>query len=419
MATTIAGRAKRARESAGGQSLIVWSVALLPYNILITIDNSFTFQSAVPSLGLMILGFLFGRKRITYSRFALAIMSTFVLVTGIANGITLVTAPEMVTSNTLVRAIMVLAIVWYFATIISYTWDEDEVRFVVTAIALSLVATVFLEIKQYVLMGAYGGRVYPNSLVGHKIDANFFALLVVLQISCAMYRALFLKSFWGKLGLFILVGLGVVSIMLTGSRSGLLCSMLVVALQCFVYYVRPRRGKLLTSLLLLLFLVILLISMGNMLSDWMFNRFFVNSYDDGSNQFRVELWGKAVGRWASRPLFGYGVGNYNYFSAFDWGVDSIATTTHGTLTDFLVDFGIVGLSAFVSILAKIVLLARKAGDGVLLAAMPGISICWVIVGAERTVALWLFLCVFYVIARYGTSERDLSPQGEGSPVRGE
>lgn len=68
----------------------------------------------------------------------------------------------------------------------------------------------------------------------------------------------------------------------------------------------------------------------------MFDRFFRNSYHDGSNEQRVGYWIKAVERWPQRPLFGFGIGNYNYFFAKDNGVGAAdsSVTTHGTVTDF-------------------------------------------------------------------------------------
>ena len=147
------------------------------------------------------------------------------------------------------------------------------------------------------------------------------------------------------------------------------------------------------------------------MGDWMFDRFFKNSYNDGSNQFRVELWVKAVQRWMSRPLFGFGVGNYNYFSAEDWGVVETSTTTHGTITDFLVDFGMIGLLLFFSVLIRIFRGLFQGKGYTPLALCPGIVVCWLIVGAERTVALWLFLIIFYVLADYLSCNQEHSMKG--------
>lgn len=73
-----------------------------------------------------------------------------------------------------------------------------------------------------------------------------------------------------------------------------------------VYVVRPVKGKMSSVIFLAGFSVALLIAASKYISDWMFNRFFVNSYNDGSNEFRVTLWIKAVERWPQHPLLALG-----------------------------------------------------------------------------------------------------------------
>ena len=77
-----------------------------------------------------------------------------------------------------------------------------------------------------------------------------------------------------------------------------------------------------------------------------------------------------------------------------------STTTHGTITDFLVDFGLIGLLLFFSVLIRIFRGLLQREGLYTLGPMSGIVVCWLIVGAERTVALWLFLIIFYVLADY-------------------
>lgn len=137
-----------------------------------------------------------------------------------------------------------------------------------------------------------------------------------------------------------------------------------------VYVVRPVKGKMSSVIFLAGFAVALVIAASKYISDWMFNRFFVNSYNDGSNEFRVALWIKAVERWPQHPLFGFGVGNYTYYSAHDWGLAETSTTTHGTVTDFLVDFGIIGLGLFLYIVIDIISGLIVSKQYVLLAMLP-------------------------------------------------
>ncbi len=63
---------------------------------------------------------------------------------------------------------------------------------------------------------------------------------------------------------------------------------------------------------------------------------------------------RGSGALASTSSFWLWVGNYNYYSAQDWGLAETSTTTHGTVTDFLVDFGIIGLGLFLYIVIDII-----------------------------------------------------------------
>lgn len=66
-----------------------------------------------------------------------------------------------------------------------------ELRFVVKMIAASVLASAVLEFRTYFQEGMYFGRVYPVSFRNHQLDANYFALLVVVQVSCAFLVALY------------------------------------------------------------------------------------------------------------------------------------------------------------------------------------------------------------------------------------
>ena len=181
----------------------------------------------------------------------------------------------------------------------------------------------------------------------------------------------------------------------------MLCSIAVLGLGFIAYYLEAGSSKLSTTILLIVFFVVLLFMASRFMSDWMFDRFFNNDYDDSSNAQRLNYWQNAIQRWPQRPLFGFGVGNYNYFFAIDRGmVGDLSTTTHGTVTDFLVDFGILGLGLLIYIVGSSVLSLAKRHVYIMLAVLPGIVVCTVIIGAERTVALWLWIILFRVVANY-------------------
>lgn len=380
--------------------LLVLALCVLPYQILIALDNSFTFQSAGITIALFLVAILVFREEFYMGTFEKIFLFGFMFAMGLGCFITLLVSPEMVVSTVLLRMGLFTLTVFFFVVETSRIWSKDELLLSIRSIAVSAAAASFLVVLAYVQQGNFWGRIYPDSLLGHIIDANYFALLIVLQIQFALLMAFYEKRVFLRVFGFALAALGFLAIILTGSRSGLLCAGLVVFFSIFAFYREKHVPKLFTTILLLVCLAVGFALISSMVSDWLFERFFVNSYNDDSNKFRVELWAKAVERWTQRPIFGFGIGNYNYFASGDWGSDVTTVTTHGTLTDFLVDFGAFGFCLFVACQIRFIRDAMKGRCYPLLAGIPGITICWIIIGAERSVALWLYLILFTVISRY-------------------
>lgn len=363
-------------------------------------DNSFTFQSAGITIFLTLIALFFAREQFYVDNFGKVILFGFFFAMGLSCLITVLFASEMVAATVILRMGLFAVTILFFTVETSRAWSKDEILILVRSLAFSAAASSFLVLLAYAQSGNYFGRIYPNSLTGHFLDANYFALLIVVQIEFALMMAFYERKVLLRFCGFALTGVGILAIVLTGSRSGLLCASVVLLLSIFAFYRQRRVPKLFTTLLLIVCLCAGFAVISTMVSDWLFNRFFVQSYNDGSNQFRVELWAKAVERWTQRPLFGFGIGNYNYFASGDWGDEVTAVTTHGTLTDFLVDFGAVGFCLFLAIQVRFIRDAVKGRCYPLLAGIPGITVCWIIIGAERSVALWIYLTVFTVVASY-------------------
>lgn len=384
-----------------GVSLVVIATAIMPFTLLFGNDRSFTFQSVVPSIVLMVVACLFSSKARRLSRQAVYVIFGFLTIMAVSNFLTASLQSYLITSNTVTRFLLFTIIILFYGISTSHSYSRRELSFLFKSIGASTIVTSFLEIRRYLQLGLYAGRVSPVTLLGQDLDPNYFALLVVVQIACAYVVALYSINIITKLLYFIFMCLGFVSVILTGSRSGMLCSIAVLGLGFIAYYLEAGSSKLSTTILLIVFFVVLLFMASRFMSDWMFDRFFNNDYNDSSNAQRLNYWQNAIQRWPQRPLFGFGVGNYNYFFALDRGmVGDLSTTTHGTVTDFLVDFGILGLGLLIYIVGSSVLSLAKRHVYIMLAVLPGIVVCTVIIGAERTVALWLWIILFRVVANY-------------------
>ena len=79
--------------------------------------------------------------------------------------------------------------------------------------------------------------------------------------------------------------------------------------------------------------------------QWFWNRYFVNSYEDKSNITRIAYWTEGLKLWMDRPIFGHGPG---YITITKVG----SAVAHNTFIDYMVDCGILGLTAFSIVLYR-------------------------------------------------------------------
>lgn len=376
-------------------NLIVVSVSL--FFLPLCFETSFTFQSAFYLMVIILINGVL--NKIALRKSTINVIICFTLLTGIGYLYSLLISPEILTVTAMGRAALFFCILMMYAFTVAPNYSPTVVSKVLRLTALSSVPSCLLVFSRFVSMGFYFGRIYPISFFGNQIDANYFAIILVLQSGIALLIALYESSVTRKCVYFALYAFCFLAVMLTGSRSGLLCVVISTFIQFVVYFRQQAGAKLVTITLVVLLIVMAFFLAHNFVSDWLFDRFFKESYIDDSNQFRVYLWENAVKRVMTRPFFGFGVGNYSYYSAQDWGVSSVSNAAHGTFVDYLVDFGIIGLGAFCYVFFSPVKRLIKNSGLPFLGIVIGFFIAVFIIGAERTVALWVFIIEFEVVSR--------------------
>lgn len=142
-------------------SLVVWAIASAPFCVLFTGENSFTFQTAIPSIALMALAFIFSNGARQYSRHAFVIAIGFIGVIGISEILAVCTNSYMLTNKTLIRALMFIVIVWFYATAVSHNYTSYEIKILMQLIGLSVCASAFLEFKEYLAQECISGACTP------------------------------------------------------------------------------------------------------------------------------------------------------------------------------------------------------------------------------------------------------------------
>lgn len=376
-----------------GLKAIAFSLFLLP----LCRETAFTFQSIFYVMGLIL---IYGvAAKIKPRKDSVRLVGCFLLITAVGYLHALVITPQIVTATSLIRVFLFMAILLVYVFVVSTDYTPLAISKALRMTALSAIVSCSLVIARYVMQGFYEGRIYPVSFLGITIDANFYALVIVFQASISFLIALYELSIARKAVYLALFAACCLAIMLTGSRSGLLCICVSCAIQLIVYATQHAEATFPTVVLISVLAIVLLALVWNFVSDWLLDRFFAESYNDGSNQFRLLLWRNALIRVLGRPLAGFGVGNYTYYSAQDWNRSSVSNAAHGTFVDYLVDFGVVGLIAFCYLVFSPIKRLAKHGGAPFLGVAAGFLIAAFIVGAERTVVLWVFIIEFDIASR--------------------
>ena len=375
--------------------LMTISVALA--FIPLCFESSFTFQSIFYLMAFVLVHGLI--KNITLRKSSVGLLACFAGLTAMGYLYSLIISPEIISSTSLVRVFLFLGIVLTYASVVAPDYSPCVVSRALRLTALTSIASCALVFARFVSMGFYFGRIYPITLLGVEMDANYYAIILVLQAGISLLVALYESHAIKKCLYFALFSFCCLAIMLTGSRSGVLCVCISCLIQVFIYFKQHANTKLLTTVLIVLLMLGIVVLASRFVSDWLLDRFFKQSYNDDSNQFRILLWGNAIKRVMGRPIFGFGIGNYTYYSAQDWGLESVSNAAHGTFFDYLVDFGFVGLAAFCSMFFAPIKRLVKCKGIPFLGIAVSFFIAVFIIGAERTVALWVFIIEFDAISR--------------------
>ena len=138
-----------------------WAIASAPFCVLFTGENSFTFQTAIPSIALMALAFIFSNGARQYSRHAFVIAIGFIGVIGISEILAVCTNSYMLTNKTLIRALMFIVIVWFYATAVSHNYTSYEIKILMQLIGLSVVLLLSSSLKNIWLRECISGACTP------------------------------------------------------------------------------------------------------------------------------------------------------------------------------------------------------------------------------------------------------------------
>ena len=166
------------------------------------------------------------------------------------------------------------------------------------------------------------------------------------------------SSSWRKLvvwGLAVYPAIGVIGVLLTNSRTGM------VNLCCFVFLAKLERGR---SLFRSVIFVLLVVGVGwiaipqeqklRIQSIWNAS---INESAETSKQSRIESVRVALGIFQEFPLAGIGPGNFGHYRNLN--VDGIDLEPHNLIGQMLAEMGIVGSAAFAVFVGVLVSNCRR------------------------------------------------------------
>lgn len=202
-------------------------------------------------------------------------------------------------------------------------------------------------------------------------EVNQTAAIIAMMVPIAVAWSVRMRGLWRVvLASSAAVMLG--SMLLTGSRGGILAALVAVTPLLLALH---REGRLSQRLLLLIALPVVGVVAWSVLPDasrLMVTERFLSlrgAMDDATRTSagRIFLWQIALKLWPEKPIFGFGWGYYQSL---------VGNPTHNEYLMYLVDSGIVGAVLYLMVWASVLLLVRRArqtlgGDALILSAFHG------------------------------------------------
>lgn len=368
------------------RKLFSWVLCSIPLFIVISLDGSFSIQSILIPIFLVIL-IVASQRQVRIEKSAKVVF--LLLFISIAVSLILnIFLGELPTIYLIRIAYTILVFLFYhLATSIVVAPKDITDFFNVSIISGFIVSSYFIFIK----------KIWYTNLIGVRIDKNFTGGLLAIYSEFAFLLFYYQKDKIKKnlyLIAFVYLFIGV---FYSGSRASMAVSLigaLGIILEDSYMKLQKKKYFLRTIIAIVLFAIVAIllyskiseIMTSNPKYQWFWNRYFVNSYEDKSNMTRIAYWTEGLKLWMDRPIFGHGPG---YITITKVG----SAVAHNTFIDYMVDCGILGLTAFSIVLyrsvGKILLSKEKTFK-----ALPiTLFVFCIILSLNRSVLLWSVLII--------------------------
>lgn len=368
------------------RKLFSWVLCSIPLFIVISLDGSFSIQSILIPIFLVIL-IVASQRQVRIEKSAKVVF--LLLFISIAVSLILnIFLGELPTIYLIRIAYTILVFLFYhLATSIVVAPKDITDFFNVSIISGFIVSSYFIFIK----------KIWYTNLIGVRIDKNFTGGLLAIYSEFAFLLFYYQKDKIKKnlyLIAFVYLFIGV---FYSGSRASMAVSLigaLGIILEDSYMKLQNKKYFLRTIIAIILFAIVAIllyskiseIMTSNPKYQWFWNRYFVNSYEDKSNMTRIAYWTEGLKLWMDRPIFGHGPG---YITITKVG----SAVAHNTFIDYMVDCGVLGLIAFFVVLYRSVGKTLLSKEKTFKALPITLFAFCIILSLNRSVLLWSVLII--------------------------
>lgn len=354
-------------------------------------DGCFNMQVLFPIMIIVILWYLYkinGVLVVTKQFKFLFLISLIYFISLLTNFIISI---EILSFTSIIRIIYSILILLYYSIIVSLNIDIDNLKIVIIGNILSGVFIAILIIVNWI--GGADGKISLVSLFGDSVEENYTGAILAFEFVLCLILMVFSKKYYQKIIYLLFDFIMVFSVFLTGSRAAIIAIVLAVVFFLLIY-VFKLKTRIYKKVLFIIFVFacffIIYTKAETILPDFLYNRMFgnlLNGLNDRSNTERLALWNYGIENFVKRILFGYGVGNFNYYVRQIWPQHTVVVA-HNTFLDFLLDSGLVGCSLILIMLFQNIKGLFSKRGVVFLPLLLCLVITSFIVGGERTYFFW-------------------------------
>ena len=236
-------------------------------------------------------------------------------------------------------------------------YQNNEILFLKKCLTFSSIASGLLIL----VFGKFiEGRLWLTGIL--KEDPNYFCLYLVFGIIYNLQEIMSKKKTRFKLinGLLLLWLIAI--IVFTGSRGGLIATIIAVLSYVFFYNKKVASAKkILILILIILFVYFVLTSIS---SNMLRGRFTIDSIISSGGTGRFEIWAQGLDLFKSSPLINQmlGYGSATIQTAFFTKGYPITSVMHNMFLETLVELGVVGFAIYVAMVFAFLKVSFKNVD---------------------------------------------------------